>query len=327
MRRWVDYQWTEASAELPERVRDADDRTRARHRLLWNTGWQFGDWLAPSVLREVDDPIEMAMPHLRSEIVAAMYHVHTTAVVSQVAGVLGDHATEAALALRAEQVRDAFVEEYVSDRGELPLPLQGHYVLALAFDLIPRKWRQAGVARLRELILAADGHLDTGFLSTPYLLDVLWDAGEHDLARTLLWQDTAPSWLYAVDRGATTIWESWEAIAEDGTPTLSSFNHYAFGSVDDWLMRRIGGVEPLAPGYARVRIAPDVDGPVTSSSAWLDTVRGRVSVSWSRDDDVVTLIIEVPAGCEAAVEVWASREAIGPGRHERRIHRPAAGQA
>lgn len=99
--------------------------------------------------------------------------------------------------------------------------------------------------------------MDTGFLSVPFLLDVLYENGFKDLAYTVLFQEKAQSWLYEVMQGATTIWENWEAIRPDGTRTNASYNHFAFGCVGDFIYRRIGGLYPLTPGYDTVKIAPD----------------------------------------------------------------------
>ncbi|WP_192813709.1 alpha-L-rhamnosidase [Microbacterium yannicii] len=313
IRRWVDFQQAQALTAVPDRLRDADPERLARHRLMWNTGWQFGDWLAPSIMREGLDPVEMAMPRLRSEIVTAMFHARSTQLAAEVARVLGLDEDFTALATRAARIRRAFVDEYVAEDGTLPIDLQGIYVLAIAFDLIPDERRERAVGHLVRLIQEADHHLDTGFLSTPHLLDVLWEAGERDVARRILWQETTPSWLYAVDRGATTVWESWDAIREDGTPTRSSFNHYAFGCVDDWLVRRIGGIESTAPGYAEVLVAPDVDGPIDHARTRLDTVRGPIEVSWRRHAEAVELRASIPQGCTATMRVGSAVEVVGPG--------------
>ena len=141
----------------------------------------------------------------------------------------------------------------------------------------------------------------------PYLLDALWDHGERALARTILWQDTAPSWLYEVNLGATTIWENWDAMAPDGSVTASSFNHYAFGCVDDWLYRRLGGITPTAPGYRSSRIEPDFDAPLDWARAHHDTPYGRLAVEWRRDAGTprrVTVVARVPVGTTA--------EPVGP---------------
>ena len=219
MLRWVDYQQREAESALPDRLQGiaVSPASKARHLTMWNTGWQFGDWLAPSVVAEGGNPRTMAMPHIRSELVTAMFHAHTTSVVSQIADVIGRYELVQPLAERAARVRSAFIDEYLSE-GRLQVETQGHYVLALAFGLVPEAHRAQAVARLVELIHAADDHLDTGFLSTPHLLDVLWDNGEQDLARRLLWRATPPSWLYPVDMGATTVWRVGSRSSPTGRP-------------------------------------------------------------------------------------------------------------
>ena len=98
---------------------------------------------------------------------------------------------------------------------------QANHVRALAFDLVPDELRPAVADRLVELIREAGTHLGTGFLATPYLLPVLADTGHLDVAYELLLQDTEPSWLAMVDRGATTMWEHWDGVAADGRARTS----------------------------------------------------------------------------------------------------------
>lgn len=112
---------------------------------------------------------------------------------------------------------------------------------------------------LLRLIHENDDRLDTGFLSVPFLLDCLYNMGEKELAYKLLFQEKCPSWLYEMKMGATTIWESWRAIAEDGTRTSASYNHFAFGCVGEFMYRKILGLTSLRPGYQKVRIAPNLD--------------------------------------------------------------------
>ena len=324
MRAWVELQARQAAAELPPRLRGGDpggdpgeweswestDRTAgwealdddeaARQRLLWSSRLHFGDWLAPSTLADSSLDAVLAAPRLTSEIVGSAFHAEALRTMAVVARALGREEEADSYAERWEAVRRAFAAEYVGDDGAMEPDLQGVYVLALAFDLIPdAEQRRAAADRLAALVEAAGRHLDTGFLSVPFLLDVLVDAGREDLAWAVLAQDTAPSWLYEVARGATTIWESWTAVAPDGTVGAMSFNHYAFGCVDDWLFRRVGGIEAAEPGFRRVRVAPLTDGPVSWARSHRDTPFGRVAVSWARQGGPGTAVryeIELPAG-------------------------------
>lgn len=218
-----------------------------------------------------------------------------------------------ALAGRAGEVRQAFAAEYVDANGDLPVRLQGLYVLALAFDMVPPDRRARTAARLVELVRERGNRLDTGFLSTPYLLDVLWDHGYPEVARELLWQSEMPSWLYQVDRGATTIWEAWDAISPDGEIRPMSFNHYAPGSVDDWLYRRIAGMRAAAPGYRSVVIEPDFDAGLDGATAHLGTPYGRVAVSWHRDGDVASVTVQIPHGVAARLIAASVDTLLPPG--------------
>ena len=150
---------------------------------------------------------------------------------------------------------------------------------ALAFDLVPDELRPAVADRLVELIRAAGTHLGTGFLATPYLLPVLADTGHLDVAYELLLQDTEPSWLAMIDRGATTVWERWDGVDADGVPH-ESLNHYSKGAVVSFLHRYVAGLELLEPTWRRFRVAPRPGGGLTSAEAAHESPYGRIEVAW-----------------------------------------------
>jgi alpha-L-rhamnosidase len=322
MVRWVEYQIEVAERDLPDGVDVAtlSAADRARHALLWNTGFHFGDWLAPSTLLE-GPMAESAMvaPMRTGELVASMFHANSLTLLAEIAGVLGRSDDQDRYAARAAAVRRAFTEEYVAADGTIAANLQGPYVNALAFDMVPQELRPKLVAKLVELVHAAGDHLDTGFVSVPYLLDVLWDAGERDLARTLLNQDTVPSWLYEVDRGATTIWEAWAAIAPDGTVSPMSMNHYAFGCVDDWMFRRMAGIREIEPGFRVSRIEPDLDSRLDWVDATHETPYGTLAVSWHRTPQGAEVTVEVPPSTTAELVLGDTVERVGPGRYTREV--------
>ncbi len=316
---WAEYQIDSASAGLPPRLVGADltAAERERQRFLWNNEPNFGDWLAPSTLRGPDGA-QMNAPRRTGEVVGSLYHGHLMDLMADVAAILGQTADAERYATRAGGVRDAFAAEYIDTEGRIPGGLQGPYVIALAFGFVPDALRAVVVDHLVRLIHDAGDHLDTGFLSVAHLLDVLWDNGHRDLARTLLFQDTAPSWLYEVAQGATTIWEGWEAIAPDGTVTDLSFNHYAFGCVDDWLYRRVGGLQSAGPGYRESIVEPDVCGPLTRAAASIDTPYGRLASRWSRTGaGIVELSVHVPPNATATIRLPESAREI-------RVHGTAA---
>ena len=178
----------------------------------------------------------------------------------------------------------------------------------------PTTLRHGVADRLVELVRAAGDHLDTGFLATPYLLPVLADAGHLDVAYELLFQDTAPSWLAMVDRGATTMWEHWDGI--DEARRTSSLNHYSKGAVISFLHRYVAGLraDEDHPGYERFTVAPMPGAGLTHAEAVHDARRGRVRSCWTIADGTFTLEVEVPPGAEATVVLPDGQTTIvGPG--------------
>ncbi|NEM91961.1 family 78 glycoside hydrolase catalytic domain [Galbitalea soli] len=297
------------------------------HPLLFTAGDHFGDWLTPSTLR--GKPLHEAIgiaPALTSELVAPMFQAWTLTLAARIATVLGRPAEAAEHAHHAAAVRAAFTAEYLDADSRLPVELQGPYAIALAFDMVPDDRRSALADRLAELVRSNGDRLDTGFLSVPYLLDALWTGGHRELARRVLWQSGQPSWLYEVDHGATTMWESWDAVEEDGTPRAVSLNHYAFGCVDDWLYRRVAGIQSTAPGYRSVLIDPDLACGLRTVDAHVTTPYGRLAVRWSIGEDALaTVAVEVPFGVAASLRTPDGDRALGVGTsiHTVRLDRAA----
>ena len=183
---------------------------------------------------------------------------------------------------------------------------QTAYVLALQFDMLPENLRQQAADRLVSNIRRYANHLTTGFLGTPYLCNVLSRFGHADVAYALLLQDTYPSWLYPVKMGATTIWERWDGIKPDGsfeTPTMNSYNHYAYGAIGDWMYRVIAGIDtkPEGPGYKQIVIKPTIGGGLENAAADYETNYGKVSSHWKLDNGNVMLDVEIPANTMATV--------------------------
>jgi alpha-L-rhamnosidase len=214
-------------------------------------------------------------------------------------------------------VREAWRAAFVRDGGSrIGDDKQDDYVRALAFELLLPEQRAAAVDRLVELVVAADHHLGTGFLSTPMLLSVLADNGRADVAYRVLLQTTQPSWLGQIERGATTTWESWEGYDKKGNARYSH-NHYAFGSVVSFLQEHVAGLSPAEPGYRRIRVAPVVGGGLTSASFAIDTPYGRAASAWHVDAGQLHLSVTVPGGAEAEILVGSGDlELRGPGQHE-----------
>jgi alpha-L-rhamnosidase len=192
---------------------------------------------------------------------------------------------------------------------------QANLVRALAFGLVADDRRAVVADQLVELVRAADTHLATGFLATPFLLPVLADTGHLDVAYELLFQDTEPSWLHMIDVGGTTVWEGWDAVHADGT-VAHSLNHYSKGAVISFLHRYVAGVELTAPGYRRFRVAPRPGGGITSAAYHHESPSGRIEVAWQLDGAHGSMTVAVPDGTEADVTLPdGKRRTVGPGPH------------
>ncbi|MDC2957253.1 family 78 glycoside hydrolase catalytic domain [Streptomyces gilvifuscus] len=250
----------------------------------------YGDWL------NVDDETP-------KDVIATAYFAHSADLAARMAEALGeDPAPHNGLFGR---IRTAFQNAYVSSDGRVKGDTQTAYVLALSMDLLPEAVRKAAADRLVALIEARDWHLSTGFLGTPRLLPVLTDTGHTDVAHRLLAQRSFPSWGYQIDKGSTTMWERWDSVRPDGgfqDPAMNSFNHYAYGSVGEWMYANIAGIAAGRPGYREIVVRPRPGGGVTTARARFDSVYGPVATRWRQRDGHFTLTCEVPPNTTA--EVW-----------------------
>lgn len=157
------------------------------------------------------------------------------------------------------------------------------------------------VEHLCSLIEKNNNCLDTGFLSVLFFMDVLCENGRSDVAYKLLFQKSCPGWLYEVEKGATTMWESWGAVGEDGTVSTYSYNHYAFGCIGEWMYRTLGGLQMLEAGYKRFRVSPDFNCGLSAVSLSKETPYGKAGAEWERVEDKIILHVTVPANTEAEI--------------------------
>jgi len=281
---------------------------------LWRGGFQFGDWVDPTA--PPDNPFgAKADP----DVIATAHFARSAEVVAMAAEVLGDSATAERYAALATSVREAFAIEYVTPAGRVLSDAQTVYALALAWALLPSaKQREGAGRRLAELVGSSGFHISTGFVGTPLVTDALVAAGEVEVAYRLLLQTDCPSWLYPVGMGATTIWERWDAMLPDGSLNpgeMLSFNHYALGTVADWLHRTVAGLAPAAPGYRELLVRPVPGGGLSAAAARHLTPYGEAAVSWERADGQFSLRVDVPVGTTATVHLpGAGEPAPAPAR-------------
>jgi len=308
MLKWMDYVERCARETMPERAY-FDFRNRRRHRYLWNTGHHWGDWQVPGM-----DPFKGAA--FTKEITASLYYFRAARTMANIAGELDDGERSRRFAELANNIRDAFHAEYVTEQGRLTAEWQGGYVMAIAFGMVEGDLKARFAERLHELVAERDYHLQTGFLSTPFLLDVLWETGYRDTALRLLYQDTMPSWLYQVKMGATTVWEEWDGIAPDGSVKGTSFNHYAFGAVCTFIYEKIGGICMLEKGFKKIRIHPEAANGIEFAETSLRTIHGELRVKWSKTVRGFRYALTIPHNTTAVAAGPNGERILGSGTYE-----------
>lgn len=305
---WVGFATEKArTGRHASRVQRRPDAA-AHEVFLWDTGFHWGEWCEPGGNPEGVFTLEEDMGA-----VATAFLCRSSELLGRAAAVLGRDGDAAHYAALAASVRDAWQTEFIDEDGRVSPDTQATLVRALAFGLVPEEHTASVVSRLVELVHEAGDHLTTGFLATPFLLPVLADHGHLDVAYTLLFQDSVPSWLAMIDAGATTIWENWEGTDAEG---FGSMNHYSKGAVVTFLHRYVAGLRPDEhhPDYERFTVAPLPGGGLTSAEAVHDARRGRVRSAWVIADGTFTLDVEVPPGAEAAVVLPdGTRSTVGPG--------------
>ena len=261
-------------------------------------------WLAPNLGDWLTMGRDVAFMAMHNGPVSNAFIVNDLRILSWAAERFGRTADAERYAVQLEKTREAYLAAFVKEDGTMTDDYQGAYIMALRF-VIPRGelWNKVFVRLVEKL--RAEG-MQTGFFATEHLLPLLADNGEAKLAFDLLFQEECPGWMYQVKRGATTIWERWDALRPDGTVNESkmsddnmvSFNHYAFGSVGEFYYRYILGIQPAEPGFARVRVHPFMDARLGNVEGSYRSRAGEIQVSWQIREGSAALEVETPVPAE-----------------------------
>ena len=266
---------------------------------LWQTGFQYGDWLALDKEESAD-----RTGATDKYMIANAYYLYVTELVKKTAEVLGkaDEATKYAELYKT--TLDAFQREYYTETGRIVSETQTGAILSLYFNLAREKDRKRILNTLLTNIANHKNHLATGFVGTPYICHTLSENGEHEMAATLFMKEDYPSWLYAVNMGATTIWERWNSIKPDGTfdeSGMNSLNHYAYGSVGDWMYRKVAGLSQLEPGYKKFQVKPMFVKGIEEWGTEFESVYGKIVAKTSCKNGKIHVHVEVPANTTAVI--------------------------
>lgn len=271
---------------------------------LYKGGFHFGDWL---FYRPNDDNSGRAAVTSK-ELIAQSFFVHSIDILSKAAKVLGFESDFTHFSKLLNTAKKAYQYQFITSSGRLISETQTAYVLALQFDLLPEDLIPKAVDRLVANIKSYNTHLTTGFLGTPFLCHVLSNNGRDDIAIELLLQKTYPSWLYPVTQGATTIWERWDGLKPDGstqTPSMNSYNHYAYGAIGEWMYNNLLGFkkEESSPGFKKFTLKPLFSEEFSFVKGHYENMYGRIAVEWSQDENTITLAFGIPANTQAKLDL------------------------
>ena len=270
-------------------------------RYIWHTPatLHFGDWVAADVPK-------MSQWQGRSRWTATASIANTSGLLSQIAALLGENEDAKKYAEISQKTGAAYQHLLMQSDGSLKEEFQTGYVLPLYFHMLDEEHTKAAAQHLAELVRRNGYRIGTGFPGTPYILFALADNGYADDAVKMLMNTDCPSWLYEVRVGATTIWERWDGldenglcpIGDDGTGGMISYNHYASGAVGDFLYRRVLGLEPTEAGYRRFTVKPLGNTGLDWCKGETMTPYGRIAVEWKQEGAAFTLKVTVPSGTE-----------------------------
>lgn len=254
---------------------------------MWTGGWHFGDWLA------LDAPSGSYRGSSRENLLATAFYAYSTDILVKTGKVLGrDISKYEAL---YKNIVHAFRKNYPEYQT------QTEHCVALYMGLAENSQKTAD--SLARLVQTVD-RMETGFVGTPYLLHALSDYGYGELAYELLLREEYPSWLYSVTKGATTVWEHWDGIMENGefwSSDMNSFNHYAYGAVIDWVYEKAAGIQPAQPGFQKVTVAPMPTDQLDWLEVSLDTAYGKIISKWCHAEGRIRYDITLPVAGEVVI--------------------------
>lgn len=263
----------------------------------WREEFHYGDWLALDVAGAAPDNTKGATD---DAFIADVYYMNSAEIVAAAAKILGKSEDITVYTELASRLRKRILQEFYTPTGRCAVPTVTGYLLTLRHHLVDTA-RTA--ADLRKKLTQSHNKLQTGFVGTALLCNVLSENGMHNLAEQLLLNEEYPGWLHEVKLGATTIWERWNSLDENGqisSTGMNSLNHYSYGAILEWMYRHLAGLQPLTPGFTSVHIEPTPVWKLRRLDCSYRSAAGLWAVQWQcADANTLTLAVTVPFGCTA----------------------------
>lgn len=302
MKRWVDYIENRAKqTHWSSRLKPSNMAGMPEHHsYIWDSDFHFGEWSEPDKNYVIELLSSLVFPR---PMVATAYYAYSCQLLADAAGILGYDEDFQYYGSLASRIKEIWTKEFLKKDGKIPPDTQAAYVRAIALDLVPADAKIAIARKLVDKVREDNYHIATGFLSTPFICHVLSDYGYLEDAYRLLLQEERPSWLYPITKGATTMWEFWDAIKEDNSIRMSSHNHYSPGSIGSWLYEVVAGIRPGSPGYKNIIIQPQPGGGLTYARASYESLYGRITSSWQIEDNIFSLDVTIPPNTRAKIHL------------------------
>ena len=261
-------------------------------------GFAYGDWLAQD--GETSQSLSGSTDH---GFIKSMYYYHSLDLTSKAAQELNKLDDYQRYETIKEEVKNAIINKWFSHDGKFLLDTQTSYVLALSFDVYKNK--ELLIKSFKERLEKDSHFIKTGFVGTPLILNCLFDNNLNEEAYHILYNEEFPGWLYTVNLGATTIWERWNSLLEDGTisgTSMNSLNHYAYGTVCEAIYSRIAGLKNLAPGWKKIEINPHLNYRMKKIDFSFNSPSGLFSISWEIKEQFELKVI-IPNGVNATIKL------------------------
>ena len=277
----------------------------------WRKAWHYGDWVA------LDNPkggAEQTEGATDAAFIADVYYANSADIVARSAAVLGKTREAEQYSALAQHLYQEVRREYYSVTGRCCIKTQTALLMTLRFGLSDNV--SLTKEQLTKLFEDNNWKLQTGFVGTPLLGNVLTDNGMAALAFRLLLNEEYPGWLYEVNLGATTVWERWNSLLKDGTISgisMNSMNHYAYGSILEWIFRHVAGINEVntEAGSHHMELCPELCMELGSAHGSYDSPAGEYRCGWElADDQHVTVRLQVPFGCTADVKLPMAPDAV-----------------
>ena len=229
------------------------------------------------------------------------YYFSDVQKMADMAALLGKKEDEAYFRALAEDIRQAFIKEFINEEtGLVAGDCQTSYAAVLYFGLFPEKLRETLVKRLVQHVKEKDNHLDCGILGTKYIFSALSENGHCDLAFEVATATTYPSYGDWIAKGATTMWEMWNGV--------DSHNHHMFASIIDWFFGFLAGIRPCGD---KVQVKPCFPKGLTGVKA----SHNGILVSWKKEGETYLVEVEIPYGTSGELFLAGERFALSPGRY------------